>query len=148
MRSLILVLVALLLCPTRATAQGAADSVAVRRLDSLWARVYATHDTIAASRLYAEDLVFTSTNGARKTKQQELDDVRAQPGLVMEYFRSAPSTVRVYAGAAVVTGVAQWRFTLAGTPREVRRAYTMVYVRGGDFGWRVVAVHMGNAPSS
>jgi len=147
MRYVSLVILALLLHPGPASAQGgAADAAVIRRLDSLWARMYATHDTVAAARLYAEDLVFTSANGAQKTKQQELADVRSQPGLAMEYFRTSPSAVRVHGAAAVVTGVAEWRFTMAGAPREVRRAYTIVYARGGELGWRIVAVHMGTAP--
>lgn len=127
--------------PVRTTA---ADTI--RRLDSLWARMYATHDTTTARALYSDDLVWTSVNGTRKDKSGELADVRPMAGLVMEYFRTGGVEVRVYEGAAVVTGLAEWKYTMNGTPSEVRRRYTMVYVRGGPMGWRVVAVHIGRAP--
>ncbi len=122
------------------------DEHAIRRLDSLWARMYAQHDTAAALQLYADDLVFTSANGRRKTKAEELADVRPTPGLAMDYFRTTPSEIRVHGDSGVVTGRAEWRFTMNGQPREVRRTYTADYVRGGPLGWRVVAVRMGNVP--
>lgn len=121
------------------------DVATIRRLDSLWARMYARHDTVLARSLYAEDLVFTSANGNQKNREQELADVRPQPGLVMEYFRTTPTQLRVHEGAAVVTGTAEWRFTWNGQTREVQRAYTIMYSKGGPLGWRILAVHMGAA---
>ena len=129
----------------QASAQPPSDVAALHRLDSLWARMYASHDTVLARSLYAEDLVFTSANGNQKNREQELADVRPQPGLVMDYFRTTPTQVRVHEGAAVVTGVAEWRFTWNGQAREVKRVYTITYARGGPLGWRVLAVHMGTA---
>lgn len=129
----------------QASPQPSPDVAAIRRLDSLWAQMYARHDTVVARSLYAEDLVFTSANGNQKDREQELADVRPQPGLVMDYFRTTPTQVRVHEGAAVVTGIAEWRFTWNGQTREVKRGYTITYARGGPFGWRILAVHMGTA---
>lgn len=70
----------------------------VRSLDSAWARAYATHDTSLAKALLADDLVVTSSSGARKTKAVEIDDVRPYPGLEMRYFRTAGVDVRMYEG--------------------------------------------------
>ncbi len=53
-----------------ASSQQEAGVAQVRRLDSLWARMYAKHDTALAFQLYAADLVFTSANGAQKTRAQ------------------------------------------------------------------------------
>ncbi len=129
----------------QSSAQPSSDVAAIRRLDSLWAQMYARHDTTVARSLYAEDLVFTSANGNQKDREQELVDVRPQPGLVMDYFRTTPTQVRVHEGAAVVTGIAEWRFTWNGQMREVKRGYTITYSRGGPLGWRILAVHMGTA---
>jgi hypothetical protein len=63
------------------------DTATIRRLDSLWAHMYARHDTVLARSLYAEDLVFTSANGNQKNREAELTDVRPQPGLVMDATR-------------------------------------------------------------
>ena len=138
------IVLALALCPAAVTAQTAADSII--RIDSLWARMYLTHDTATAQKLYADDLIWTSVSGTQKDKRAEIGDVRPAAGLVMEYFRTVGPVVRVYDGAAVVTGRAEWKYTMNGTPSEVARRYTIVYARGGPLGWRIVAVHMGRVP--
>ena len=125
-------------------AQSPADSV--RRLDSLWARMYVQHDTATARRLYADDLVWTSVSGALKDKRTELNDVAPAPGLTMEYFRTSGTEIRMIGSAAVATGLAEWRYTQNGQTSEVGRRYTIVYGRGGPLGWRIHAVQMGNAP--
>ena len=129
----------------QSSARPSSHVTTIRRLDSLWAHMYARHDTVLARSLYAEDLVFTSANGHQKNREQELADVRPQPGLVMDYFRTTPTQVRVHEGAAAVTGTAEWRFTWNGDTREVKRAYTIMYSKGGPLGWRILAVHMGAA---
>lgn len=127
-----------------APANPAADEVSVRGVDSLWAKMYATHDTASALQLYAEPLVFISANGRVKNRTEELADVRPAAGLTMDYFRTKATTVKTFEKMAVVSGTAEWRFTLNGSPREVRRSYTAIYSRGGPLGWRMVAIQMGN----
>src|SRR5688500_2195098 len=101
MRHLVLLLV---LLPSVLQAQ--ADSI--RRLDSLWARMYQTHDTVAALNLYADELVFTATQGNLKTRAQEMADVRPYPGMTVDYFRTSGADVRMYGSTAIVTGQAEW----------------------------------------
>ena len=127
-----------------AASQSAVDSV--RALDSAWARAYAIHDTTLALALFAPDLVVTSANGSLKTLQDELGDIRAQPGLQMHFFRTSGVSVRIYGRSAVVTGLASWRFTFNERDSDVSRRYTAVFVAGGPLGWRMVALHMGRAP--
>lgn len=125
-------------------AQSPVDSV--RRLDSLWARMYTTHDTATAHRLYADDLHWTSVSGAIKDKRTELADIAPAPGLTMEYFRTSGVIAREVGSAVVVTGLASWAYTMNGQRSEVSRRYTHVYARGGPLGWRIHVVHMGSAP--
>jgi hypothetical protein len=117
-------------------------------LDARWAFAYRSHDTAFAKRLFAVDLVVTSANGTLKDRKKELDDIRPAPGLVMEYFRTDSVRVRVHGTAAVVTGIAEWRFVYRGQPTTNRRRYTAVYTRGGPLRWRMVALHMGRAAGS
>jgi ketosteroid isomerase-like protein len=124
----------------------AGDEAGVRTLDSLWAKMYATHDTATALSIYAEPLVFLSANGRIKTRTDELADIRPAEGLKMDYFRSNPTTVRSFDRVAIVSGTAEWRFTMNGTPRTISRSYTAVYSRGGPLGWRILAIQMGAAP--
>ena len=126
-----------------ATAQPG-DEAAIRKLDSLWASLYAKHDTVAAAQLYAPYLVFVSANGTHKTVADEMADIRPAPGLVMEYFRTNPTTVKTFDRVAIVSGTADWRFTMNGTPRQIGRPYSAIYTRGGPLGWRIVAVQMGD----
>jgi ketosteroid isomerase-like protein len=124
---------------SRPATRSPGDEAAVRGLDSLWARMYATHDTAVALQLYAEPLVFISANGSMKTRAQELADVRTAPGLKMDYFRSTPVAVHVYDRLALVSGNAEWSFSVNGGPaRRVQRGYTAIYVRGGPLGWRIL----------
>lgn len=129
---------------THVVAQTTVDSL--RALDSAWARAYAVHDTSLGQALFAEDLVVTSVAGALKDKRGELADIRAQPNLQMAFFRTNDVSVRVHDRAAVVTGLAEWRFTVNGNTSDVRRRYTSVWIAGGPLGWRMVALHMGRAP--
>jgi ketosteroid isomerase-like protein len=134
----------LIVVVTHARAQTPADTI--RQLDARWARMYAENDTVTAAKLYADDLLFTSTDGSLKTKEKEMADVRATPGLTLHYFRTKDAQVRVFGSGAVAAGQAEWSFTMNGQTNDVKRRYTMVYGRGGPLGWRVVAVHMGRAP--
>jgi ketosteroid isomerase-like protein len=126
--------------------QGVADSV--RSLDRAWARAYATHDTVLADKLFADDLVVTSSGGQLKDKAGELGDVRPAPGLVMEFFRTNEVEVRLRKDTAVLTGVAEWAFTSKGKRSELRRRYTAVYVRGGPLGWQILGLQLGPAPAA
>lgn len=127
-----------------AAAQTARDTLL--KLDSAWARSYATNDTALASKLFDDSLIVTSGNGRLKDKKGEMADVGpAQPGFQIHYFRT--SDVRVQPRAGVVTGLAEWSWTFNGNTNLTRRRYTAVYARGGPLGWRMVALHIGPAPS-
>jgi ketosteroid isomerase-like protein len=120
------------------------DEAAVRKLDSLWANLYAKHDTASALQLFAPSLLFISADGRQKTLAEELGDIRPSAGLTMNYFRTAPTTVKTFERVAVVSGTASWAFTMNGAPRAIERPYTAIYGRGGPLGWRILAVQMGD----
>jgi hypothetical protein len=111
--------------------------------------MYQTYDTAMARKLYADNLIWTTVDGSLKDKRAEMADVAPAAGLVMEYFRTSGVAIRVPPGneAAVVTGLAEWRFTFNGRSNQVARRYTHVYVKGGPLGWQILAVHMGQAPA-
>lgn len=122
------------------------DERAVLALDSLWARNYATHDTVNAVRLMSDRFFMTSANGTVKNRAEEVNDVRPSPGLRMDYFRTEGVNAHVYGDAAVVSGFASWAFEHDGRASAVRRKYTAVYLRGGPLGWQLVELHMAAAP--
>ena len=138
-----MLLLATLAAPLRT--QSPVDTL--RMLDSAWARSYATHDTALALALFADDFVMTGSNGTRKSKTDELRDVRPSAGLQMHYFRTTRMDIKVHGDAAVVVGVAEWEFTMGGRVSAFRKSYTAVYIRSGPLHWRMVGLHMGNAPA-
>jgi len=115
------------------------------RVDSAWARSYATNDTATAIQLFSDEFFMTATNGAIKNKAGELADVRPTPGLKMNYFRTEQVRTRTHGTTGVVTGIADWEFEMNGNTSKLRRRYTAVYVRGGPLGWQMVTLHMGRA---
>ena len=119
----------------------------IRALDSLWARSYFTHDTVAAKSVLSPDIFITATNGSFKNRETELNDVREYPGTTVNYFRSTDVTVRPYQGTAVVTGQLEWETSTGGRASAVRRRYTAVYAPGGPRGWHMVVLHIGAAPT-
>jgi hypothetical protein len=125
---------------------GPSGEEGILRVDSAWARAYATNDTAVAQALFADELVVTSTNGSLKTRESELDDVRPAPGIRVDYFRTRDVRIHTYADAAVVIGRAEWRFHANEQVNQIAARYTAVYVRGGPLGWRMVALHMGRSP--
>ena len=106
--------------------------------------MYQTYDTAMGRKLYADNLIWTMVDGNLKDKRAEMADVAPAAGLVMEYFRTSGVAIRVPPGneTAVVTGLAEWRFTFNGRSNQVARRYT----HGGPLGWQILAVHMGQAP--
>lgn len=118
----------------------------IRRADSSWTRAYATHDTALALSVFADSFRMTATDGRLKNRRDELADVRATPGMTVEYFRSTDVHVQVLEGAAVVTGLLEWRVTTNGAGVDTRRRYTATWNRGGPLGWQMVALHIGRAP--
>jgi ketosteroid isomerase-like protein len=126
---------------------GAAQSTrdSLLSLDSAWARSYATADTALANKLFDDSLIVTSGNGRVKNKKGEMADVGPlPPGFQIHYFRT--SDVRVQPRGGVVTGLAEWSWTMNAQTSTTRRRYTAVYARGGPLGWRMVALHIGPAP--
>lgn len=140
-----LFLVALIGWARPAFAQGAVDTII--RLDSAWARAYATHDTGVAKALFAPRILITGTSGRVKDREAELNDVRPIAGLEMHYFHTRDVRVVLYDPAAVVTGLAEWSFSYQGKPNTMRLRYTATYVRGGELNWQMVALHLGAAPA-
>lgn len=141
----ILGILVMLGCSSRQRAGTVATPLTLTQADSIWARNYAVHDTAAALRLMSDDFFMTTTNGSVKDRTAELGDIRPQPGMRMDYFRTEDVRTREYGAAGVVTGTASWSYQMNGQTSTTRRRYTAVYSRGGPLGWQLVTLHMGAA---
>jgi len=141
----LLVLSAIATIAQLASTQSTVDTV--HGPDSAWANSYATHDTVLARAILAEDIAITATNGSLKSREDEIGDVRPSPGFTVDYFRSRDANVRMFGGqSAIVTGLLEWSTRDSDRANIVRRRYTAVYVRGGPLGWKMVALHIGRSP--
>ena len=118
----------------------------IRGLDSLWARNYETHDTVAARKLMGDDFVMTGGNGKQKTRADEMRDIKASPDIRMHYFRTREVTVKAAAHIADVAGIAEWSFDWKGKTNTTVMRYTAKYRRGGPLGWRIVDLRMLRMP--
>ena len=54
--------------------------------------------------------------------------------------------MKTFDRVAVVSGTAEWRFTMNGTPSQYSFPYVAVYARGGPLGWQIIAFHMNPNP--
>ncbi len=110
----------------------------ITQLNQKWADWIVAGEMKALERLYADDLIVTSGNGAVRGKKEELDDLRPTAEIKMLFFKVEDVRVRVYKDAAVVTGHAKWRINLKGRDIDHERRYTSVFVKQkGE--WRMVA---------
>lgn len=124
---------------------GDGSEASVRRLDSLWANAYASHDTAFSAALLDPRIMIVSANGNIKSRARELADVAPDSSSRVDYFRSRDVQVHLYDRAAVVVGILEWSLTSGGRTTVIRRRYSAMYAQGGALGWRIVALNIGAA---
>ncbi len=95
-------------------------------------------DTVALSRLVAEDFIEISRLGTVRTKADNLRDI-ATGNLKLTSVRYDSLTVRIYGDVAVLQGIADNAGTLRGFPFSGKIRYTRVFVRRSGR-WQAVAM--------
>jgi len=124
-------------------ASATADEQRLRALNAEWLDAYRTGEGAALERILAPEFITTMPSGARRTRAEVIRDATA-PGGQVAAISWDQLEVRVFGGAAVVTGRATFTTTAADGPVTRRTLYTDVYVRrGGD--WVAVAAHVSRA---
>ena len=144
-RVLILVVLALV-ASVPASAQGGGTQGGAEReilaLDREWADARVRGDRATLERIFSDDLVVTASNGTVRGKEGELNDTAGGDTSVKTYFfNTEDRRVRVYGGAAVLTGHAKWRINVQGRDIDHERRYTCVYARERGR-WRMVAMQL------
>ena len=107
-------------------------------LNREWADAIARGDMEALDRLFADDMIVTSSSGEVRSKAQEMADLRPASDITTYFFTTDDVRARVYKDAAVVTGLARWRIKYQGRDIDNQRRYTSVYVKQRGR-WRIVA---------
>jgi ketosteroid isomerase-like protein len=134
-----LILLVALALPRLAVAQGSsalADSI--RALEDQRARALLAADTVALSRMIADDFVEISRTAQLRTKADNLREI-GTGALKLLAMRFESQTVRVYGDVAILQGIADNTGLFRGAPFEGRLRYTRVFVRRPS-GWVAVAM--------
>lgn len=111
-------------------------------LNREWADAMVRGDRAALERIFSDDLFVTASNGTVRGREGELNDTAGGDADVKTYFFNTEDLrVRVYGGAAVLTGHAKWRINYKGRDVDHERRYTCVYARERGR-WRMVAMQL------
>jgi ketosteroid isomerase-like protein len=145
-RLFILAALALACSAQTARAQGGGKTAKAEReilaLNREWASAMVRGDRAALERIFSDDLIVTASNGTVRGKEGELNDTAGGDTSVKTYFFNTEDVrVRVYGGAAVLTGHAKWRINVGGRDVDHERRYTCVYARE-KARWRMVAMQL------
>lgn len=94
-------------------------------------------DTAALDGLLADELTYAHANGATETKAEFLETIES--GVIRyESVRPEETQIRVYGGAAVVTGTSEMDLRIAGRETSFRIRFLSVYARQPET-WQMVA---------
>ena len=106
-----------------------------------WADAITKADAKALDRLFADDMIVTAGNGGIRNKAEEIKDSAGSPDpdfIWTNPFTTEDVRVKIYQGAAVVTGLAKWGFKYKGNEVNQERRYTHTYIKQKGQ-WRIVA---------
>jgi hypothetical protein len=132
----------------RLAAQGAATSStpedSVRAIEIARGQALLQADTVALSRMVADEFVEISRLGTRRTKGDNIRDI-ASGQLKLTSVRYDSLMVRIYGDVAVLQGIADNTGTFRSYPFSGRIRYTRVFVRR-DGRWQAVAMQQTSMP--
>ena len=137
-------IVPLLLVVLGVTQPDTSGPATLTALETVWNTAHVQGDAAALDQLFADDLVVT-VPGMRTMSKADSLGVMASGRMKFDRYESSNTTVRVYDGAAVVTGRIQRTRTVNGREAADDWLFTKVYVRRAGR-WQVVSFHASNAP--
>lgn len=110
-------------------------------LNKAWAEAINKGDGRALDRLFADDLIVTTSSGTIRDKAGEIKDAAGAPDpefIWTHPFETQELRIKVYQDAAVVTGLAKWAFKYKGQESNNERRFTHTCIRiSGE--WKIVA---------
>ena len=133
-----LLLFLVIAAPAAYAQRSAADAVLEAERQGCLA--YQNHDVEGVRNFLTDDYTLTDSKGVVTTKQDDLDDF-LKDRIRYTVFANQNMKVRVYPGAAVVTGQTLVKGNAQGKPFDVEVQFTdtLVYVQGR---WRLAAGHV------
>ena len=109
------------------------------------AEAFRVRDLALLERLLAPEFTLVTTRGDVQTREQALDEVRANDP-VYERFENHSMNAHVYGDTAVVQGITSLKGTFGGDPFELDVRFTDTLVRV-DGQWTMVVSHVTRIPA-
>jgi uncharacterized protein (TIGR02246 family) len=114
-------------------------------LETAWNEAHVRGDAATLDQLFADDLV-VAVPGMRTMSKADSLGVMASGRMTFDRYESSDTAIRIYDGAAIVTGRIQRTRTVGGREAKDDWLFTKVYVRRAGR-WQVVSFHASNAPA-
>ena len=130
--------------PTALAGQGATTEDSVRAVEMARGQALLQADTVALSRMIADEFVEISRLGTVRTRAANIRDI-ASGELKLTSVRYDSLTVRIYGEVAVLQGIADNTGTFRGVPFAGKIRYTRIFVRR-DGRWQAVAMQQTGMP--
>lgn len=109
------------------------------KLEREWLDAYEKHDIAAMERIEADDFILTDSDGKVVTKAEDISDIRkAAPPAPDDSFSTRDVKVRVYDGAAVLSGFFILKYRNKGVLVTELYRYTDTYIKR-HYRWQVVS---------
>ncbi len=122
----------------QAATSGSAAEDWVRAVEQARAQALLKADTVALSRMVADEFVEISRLGQLRTRADNIRDI-ASGDLRLTAVRYDSMTVHLYGDVAVLRGIADNTGTFRGFPFSGKIRYTRVFIRR-DGRWQAVAM--------
>ena len=126
-------------------ASGPANPATFTTLETVWNEAHVRGDAGTLDQLFADDLV-VAVPGMRTMSKADSLGVMASGRMKFDRYESSDTAIRIYDGAAIVTGRIQRTRTVGGRESKDDWLFTKVYVRRAGR-WQVVSFHASNAPA-
>jgi ketosteroid isomerase-like protein len=122
----------------RAADPAASVEAAVRKLEAQRAEAMLKGDVASLGQILGDDLTYLHGSGVLDTKESLLASISSGK---MKYlaFDESDLKVRVYGGAAVLTGKVAVKAKRGDEHLDLKLGLTGVYAKGADGSWKLVA---------
>lgn len=138
-------LLLLLLGVTQIDGSGPPTPATFTTLETAWNEAHVRGDAATLDQLFADDLV-VAVPGMRTMSKADSLGVVASGRMTFDRYESSDTAIRIYDGAAIVTGRIQRTRTVGGRESQDDWLSTKVYVRRAGR-WQVVSFHASTAPA-
>jgi uncharacterized protein (TIGR02246 family) len=145
LRRMVLHLLLLVVAVTQMDTSGPPIPATFTTLEAAWNEAHLRGDVATLDQLFADDLVVV-VPGMRAMSKADSLGVMAAGRMTFDRYESSDTAIRIYDGAAVVTGRIHRTRTVGGRQSKDDWLFTKVYVRRGGR-WQVVSFHASNAPA-